>query len=254
MKSIIGMWRSIGSIVLLIGLFFIIGCKPETTGKATQNPISELIFENPLIQPEVQILIDRATRLSSFEYYYIGPEVTEKRYYYEKARDVKVVLPEPKHLPSGEIYDEIFLDKYLKVAFAHCSKKTCSKERDKTAEPVAYEPYDITFPREIVLNFDTASIIGEEMLGNHHTKIVSYTAPYGVKGKAWLQAYYGVPLKVEFTDRDGINKTIIYEDINWNTIRLVHIILPFNTTVIYGDGQDFQVYNEPLSSKLSLLE
>jgi len=219
-------------IILLITLIF--GCKTPTEEQTgiTLNPELSLIDE---------LTVD-VLKINSFEFYYDISDLNEKRYYHMFGSDIKVTFPTVKYLEDGTPYDTVYMERKNEIAYAYCSKKHC-KEKDLYAEPINFSLYYIDTPREKITTLTGAEIIGEELYNNrHNTKLINFTNSDKDQGLMWVQSYYTVPLKLEYTDKDGNEKKIIYENITWDTVREYDLQIPFNVTLINYYGKNKIVF------------
>ncbi|NQU79442.1 hypothetical protein HQ545_06770 [Candidatus Woesearchaeota archaeon] len=185
-------------------------------------------------------LLTRATKIKAFKYKITdtGMEGTNKDTYSIKmlGRYVKIGLPEPREHDTGEVFDEVIMDRLTKTAFTHCSSDLCLKpELDRELEKVEYETYYMPDPLEYIYKITDTQYVKEEMLGDQYTKV--FNAQFEKRpARVWLQEYYGFPLKIIIRMEDDNKRTITFDDMIIDNTRLVDIKPPFNFTVKGEEG------------------
>jgi hypothetical protein len=189
-------------------------------------------------------LVRRASTIQSYKYNITDPGVTDKEYqFYVLGRFIKVGLPEQKKHKTGQVYDEIFMDRVTKTAFSHCSYRICPKPNlDKELEKVDYADYYINDPMEYLYKATNDKYVEEQMLGDQTTKVFNVKFE-GKPAKIWLQEYYGFPIKIEVDNLDGTKRNIIFENMMVDATRRGEIDLPFNFTVS-GEGDKHWIFWE----------
>ncbi len=240
-------------IILSACLLLIVGCQ-QTTTDTPDTPSAE---EGPEINPitgepyqdietkrgettnitEYRELLRRASAIGSFTYKFSDTQIGEETYLYEVfGRFVKITLPGPEKHKTGEVYDEIIMDRVTKTALSHCSRELCPRPNiDKEVEKVDYDEYYIYDIYEYLTRTFNGAYVKEEMIGNQYTKVFSANFE-GNEARVWLQEYYGFPLKILIKQDDGSKRTILFEDVMVYNTRKSEIVPPGNFTVKGVDG------------------
>lgn len=211
------------------------------------KPQSEINQKTPLSRDQLNELFLEASDINQFEFDLNDTEKDEIWHYNIKEGDIKVTLPEAKY--NGEdIFDTVYLNNVYEVAYSYCSKKTC-KEKDLFAEPIDYEEYYVEKPIWIYAKIKNASFAGYEMLGNHNATILDFEEDTGNKGRVWVQTYYKIPLMINYTDFEGHERTIKYENFYWNNQKIIHVGIPSNVTLenYTGISANPSIFIQPLS-------
>ncbi|MBW2966884.1 hypothetical protein KY362_00195 [Candidatus Woesearchaeota archaeon] len=251
-----------GAIALLIAIGIIAGCEPKPT-LLVEEPV-EAPAEEPLEEANVlpvdetgrpvgelkdkrgeqtnitefDKLMQRFSKVGSYTY-----KITDTAYdneahqFYVKGRFVRRVLNDAYYHESGAIYDEVLMDRVTRQAFTHCGTQLCPKPNpDKEVEQAGYSEYYMNDPYEHITRFTDAEYIGEKLLEDQYTKV--FRGNYdGQAARAWVQEYYGFPIRIEAGSDD--NKRIIkFEDMMVDATRNAEVRMPFNFT-IQGEGKAY---------------
>ena len=174
-------------------------------------------------------MIGKAYNVESFWYNLSDSERDENNLRMQRGRFGKIVLEEPGEI-DGNVFDWVYYDRVYKVAFARCSRDLCGEEGDYEFDYVDYDEYYRLDPVEWMHKFKDPVYAGEDMMGKHIVKVFNLTSLYDEPARMWTQEYYGLPLKIEIEQADGL-RTIEFVDLNINTARLGHIMPPINFTV-----------------------
>ncbi|MFC1741571.1 hypothetical protein ACFL3V_03475 [Nanoarchaeota archaeon] len=238
------------SAALLVSVLFNAGCDRKFNSNVSVSPETEVEVNPVTGQPPQDIvekrgvvtnitefneLMTRASRINSFKYTITDTDLGEDPYkVFVLGRFVKIMLPDLQQHNSGELFDEILMERRDRIAFSHCSKYNC--DRDRELEKVEFDDYYIKDPMEYLYMTTQPEFLKEEMLGNDYTKV------FGVKfegkdGRIWLQEYYGYPLKIIVKEEDGSKRTIKFEEMFVDATRSGEIDTPANFTVKGEDGQ-----------------
>jgi hypothetical protein len=234
----------VGFVVLLIVLFLFsaAGCqKTENEDKenvSVETGLKELpkdLVEKRGMKTnitEFQELARRASSINSFKYKFSDTETGVKDYHFTSLnRFVKLTLPELKEHKTGEVFNEVFMDKLTETALSHCGLAYCPKgSLDKEVEKVEFDDYYIRNPVEYLYRATDAEFVKEELLDDQYTKVFSVTFE-GRPARIWLQEYYGFPLKIVVRNEDESKRTIKFDDVMIDSTRRGEIDLPFNFTV-----------------------
>ncbi|MBN1544643.1 hypothetical protein JW898_04225 [Candidatus Woesearchaeota archaeon] len=193
---------------------------------------------------EFSELLARASSIQSYDYNLTDTElgITNQRFYV-LGRFIKTQLPEAHQYSTGELYDEIFLERTTKTAFSHCSKYLCPKPGlDKELEKAEYTDYYVNDPMEYLYKATKPKFVKEEMVGNQATKVFDILFE-GKDARIWLQEYYGFPIKIMVKNDDETKRTIRFEDMMVDATARGEIDLPFNFTV-KGEGNKTWIFWE----------
>jgi hypothetical protein len=176
-------------------------------------------------------LIARTESIQSMQYNLSDSGLDEKNYFYLYKRLMKVQLPEPREHETGQVYDEIYMDRPLKKALSHCSKTLCKNPTDKELEAVDYDEFNQLTPLEQMYKSAKPTFEADEMYNDNEVKRFSMFYNNKYPGNIWIQSYYGFPMKLEYTLDDGTKREIVYENIKINNVQLGRVLGPFNFTV-----------------------
>ena len=242
----------IGIMLLALIFIFAAGCRPDAPGvNVTVSPEPDVeinpitgepyydIVEKRGVQTnitEFNELVVRASNIDSFKYSLTDTAIGDEEYeFLVRGRFVRILLPEPTEHDTGEVYDEILMDRKTKTALSHCSIDLCPKpDIDRELEKVDYDDYYISDPMEYLYKATDAELVKEEMLGDQYTKV--YSVMYeGRPARIWLQEYYGFPIKIIVRNEDDSKRMINFEEMMVNNVRRGEIDPPFNFTV-KGEG------------------
>jgi hypothetical protein len=240
----------IAAAIVVIASILLAGCDPQPKTNVTVSPDVEI---NPVTgQPyqdiaekrgvitnitEFNELMRRASKINAYKYTLTDTDMGEDQYkIFTLGRFVKIQLPEVQQYSTGEVFDEILMDKQTKTAFSHCSKHTCPKPNiDKELEIVEYDDYYIKDPMEYLYKATDADYVKQEMIGNDYTKVFSIKYD-GKPARIWLQEYYGYPLKIMVKESESTKRTIRFEDVTVDATRTGEIDTPTNFTVKGEEG------------------
>ena len=192
--------------VLLI-IMLILGCAPVETPQTTEQTPStiepevseaekETVEEKKETSAEVKELLSKAEqKVQSISYDYKGPETDDFFYkFYVKGDEIRYISdPVVKDLQLDDgAYESIFIKKDTEFAGGYCTDRTC-RVKGKKATLDYHEAY-IKTPFDWLNQIEFAEKLGEELIGKRKTWKLS-TDDSGI---VWVDAFFGVPLKVEF--------------------------------------------------------
>ena len=231
-------------IVLLVLAFCIAGCVQPPAGDTdvlietepdVVNDPAELIDKRGVQTniTEFNELVRRASAIESFKYALVDSDEDEEYYFYGKQRFYRVELPKMLEHDTGEVFDTVYMERTTRTALSRC-RDSCA-EVDMEFEKVDYDYFYRLDPYEQLTRFNPDSYIRDDMIGNDYVKVFSGRYMSG-NATAWIQEYYGYPLKIEYTKEDGSTRTIEFNDMEIDTVRMGEIQLPFNCTVKGEEG------------------
>jgi hypothetical protein len=232
----------------LVALLLMAGCeKQETQEKvSTETPETADDFDNITgIQGSPNEIVEkrgqmtnitdleelklRASKIQSFRYVLVDSDESYQYGVLGKGRFFRMDLPVAFTSEIGDPFDMIMLERTTKTALAKCSEERC-KVKDVELEKVDYAEFYKTDMLEHLSALFDGRYVGEEMIGDNVVKVfdVKYlTRP----GRAWIQEYWGFPLKIEYQKEDGSTRTLEFKNITIDDVRIGEIQLPFNCTV-----------------------
>lgn len=247
-------------VMLVIVLVFVTGCqhsqtsaKPDATVQVSPEPTAQGADINPVTgEPYHDIvekrgfqtnitdfdeLVRRASSIQSYKYNITDTGIgVENQRFLIHGRFVKRILPEAMQHETGEVFDEVLMDRLTKQAFSHCSKELCPKPNiDYELERVDYHDYYVPDPMEYLYRTTDGQLIKEEMIGNQYTKVFSANFE-GKPARIWLQEYYGFPLKIIVREDDDSRRTITFDGMMIDATRRSEVDPPFNFTVSSEKG------------------
>lgn len=238
--------------MLAVLALLLTGCNKDST--KTNITISPELEINPITGQPPQDIIEkrgvqtnitefnqlllRASKIRGYKYNLTDTALDDETYkVYMLERWFKIQLPEVMQHASGELYDEVIMDRVTRTALSHCSKYTCPKPNiDLELEKVNYDDYYLNDPFEYISKFTNAEFVKEEMLGNDYTKVFSGKFE-GNEARIWVQEYYGYPLVIMVKNSDGSKRTIKFEDMLVDATRSGEVEPPGNFTVKGEQGQ-----------------
>ena len=183
---------------------------------------------------EFNTLVARASNIKSYAYTLHDTLYPEQDTFYYLNRYVRVVLPGERTWTTGEAFDEVYLDRLTKTALSHCSIRYCPKPNlDKELEITNYDKYYKNDPLEYLYKITDANYVRDDMIGDQYVKVFNMTFD-GKEGTAWLQEYYGFPIKIVIPGR-----TVEFLNMTIDNTRLGLVELPFNFTVKGKEGHWF---------------
>lgn len=243
------MKRSIMLGIMLSVFILMLGCKLQPTMDTSEtgpdiNPITGEPYQDIADKrgqttniTEFNELLRRASAIESYTYKFSDSDIGDAVYGYEVlGRFVKITLPEPKKHKTGEIFDEIIIDRVTKTALSHCSRELCPRPNiDKELEKVEYDEYYMYDIYEYLTRATFGEYLKEEIIGNQYTKV--FSAKFEAdEARVWLQEYYGFPLKILVKQEDGSKRTILFEEVMVDNTRKAEIVPPGNFTVKGVEG------------------
>lgn len=156
------------------------------------------------LEPAFQDFVDKTKIYTNYQFRYTGPDsaysmevsvLNSKMKYYFKDYTLKYALK--------EFYDNVILNMQEKTAYQYCESKTkCSDENRAFVRQVDYSARKIPTLDEVMDSIVKATIIGDEMMMQKSSKKVAYTDKDNITGVMWVDKYYGVPLRKEYTVGD----------------------------------------------------
>ncbi len=248
-----------GLVMLVMVLVFVTGChqgqpsaepdakpdvnvqvSPEQAGaEADINPITGEPYHDIVDKRGFQTnitdfdeLVRRASSIQSYKYNITDTGIGIKNLMFiVDGRFVKHILPKAMQHETGEVFDEVLMDRLTKQAFSHCSKYLCPKPNiDYELERVDYSDYYVPDPMEYLYRTTDGKLINEEMIGNQYTKVFSANFE-GKPARIWLQEYYGFPLKIIVREDDDSKRTITFDGMMIDAARRAEVDPPFNFTI-----------------------
>jgi len=205
------------------------------TGKPSETPINNSNSDDGVNESiTFQTAMQNADRLESVRYTLNDSSIEKHDYFMIRQKFGKVILETPLE-KNGNKYDHVYFDRVKKVALARCSEDLC--EYNKELITVNYSDFYVSDPVETSYLTKDVEYSHSEMLGNQYVDIFNATTYNDEPAIITAQEYYGIPLKYTIGDR-----TIIYEDLMVNNVRLGEIMLPMNCT-IDGEQYDFGWYS-----------
>lgn len=199
----------------------------EEIGEAEEEP--EVVDE---IDPEIQEFIDKVNTYDNYQYTYTGPdsaysmEVSVKddrmRYYFKDYT---------KEYSKFEFYDNVVLDTAQKTAYQYCeSKSKCSDENRGFTRQVDYADRKIPTLQEVMNSIVKAEIVGDEMMMSKSSKKIEYTDTDGINGVMWIDKFFGVLLRKEYTVGDE-DKAEIFDAFSKGGVTEGMVTVPSNLEV-----------------------
>lgn len=174
--------------------------------QTVQEPSTETKQE---ISAEVKEILDKSnTKIRSIYYKYRGPETGSNFHeFYVKGDKIKY---KPhlgiKSLDRPESYDAIFIDKTADTAQSYCTAAYCAYKGKKLDLSYANAYLPTVF--DWIDGLTKANKVGEEIIDSRSAWKLETN-----KGILWVDAFYGIPLKVE-----SGGKTYKFEQISVNAV------------------------------------
>ncbi len=247
-------WTALAMMAIIaLSALLITGCRQGTESNITVSPETADKNINPITgEPyqdipekrgvktnitEFNELLRRASAVQSYRYTLKDTGLgVEDRQFLVYGRFVKIKLPDAYQHGSGEVFDEVLMDRITKTALSHCSKDTCpAPDIDKELEKVRFEEYYVRDPLEYLYELTNPEYMEEDMIGRDYAKV--FKAKFeGDEAVVWLQEYYGFPLKMMVREEDGTTRTIEFQDMMIDEVRRGEIDPPFEFTVKGEEG------------------
>ena len=185
---------------LILILAFSVSCAPAQkesapvpTSEAKGQPSESGTAAKQQITSEVKELLDKSkTKVKNIYYKYRGPQ-TGSNYYEFYVKESKIKYKpylEIKTLDQQNSYDSIFIDKTAKTAKSYCEAAYCQYKGKKA--DLSYEDAYIPTIFDWIEGLTEAKKVGEEVIDDRSTWKLETN-----KGTLWVDAFYGIPLKVE---------------------------------------------------------
>ncbi len=182
------------------------------------------------LDPVVAKLIDSARARAKSLQYHMRFEAASSEIgdFYEMTADdnkIRITLNNPLRKPSG-IYDVIYVDRAARTAVGICEELddyTCSGNEIEAIDVYYNEYADIKTPYDWLDEMDNGKFSKDTTYENKNTKLVSFVAKNGKVYNLWLDAYYGVPIRVESEDRSDV---IFYKNIAYNGVSASDVVGP----------------------------
>lgn len=156
------------------------------------------------VEPEFQDFVDDVNTYDNYEFKYTGPESAYNMEVSVKGDRLKYYFKDYtiKH-DIAEFYDTVVLDMENKAAYQYCGNKVkCSDSTMGFYRVVDYADKKIPTLQEVMNSITEAEIIGDEMVMQKSSKKVEYTDDEGITGIMWVDKFFGVPLRKEYTIGD----------------------------------------------------
>jgi hypothetical protein len=219
-------------ILILVVCIFIISCSSkeyvcpngnvvDDVSKCVQDKqvpvpvveISEPVVEEITISPEIKELFSQQYKIKSLTYKHKESlDVTKPIYpVYLKENLMKILLPGKNKLLNQNDLDTVIIDINSKSVNGYCeSEKYCSKQGDMGQ--VDYDTYYKKTPFDWVNEVNEAELLVGQRIFGRDTMKVKVNGDYTY----WVDAFYGIPLKVE-----GNGVVFIYDEIIFNSVRFI---------------------------------
>ena len=186
---------------LVLAIMLVSACAPAQ--QAPPNPVPEAKPFAPVgisneksmqgISPDVKDLLDKPkTKVKNIYYKYRGPETGTNFFeFYVKGTKIKY-LParEIKAFDKPESYNAIYLDVTAKTAQTYCDDRTCLYKGKKG--DLNYGNAYIQTMFDWLNGITSANKVGEEVIDDRSVWKVETN-----KGIFWIDAFYGIPLKIK---------------------------------------------------------
>ena len=230
-------------ILILLALFIVIaGCtsapqKSDTTNapsketplevekpveklpsKNVSAPVSKPVILKKSIDPAVNALLNKSSKVNSYKYSYYGPPNDGFGVVFFVVKDkIKISMPKNTKLSDNQYYDTIYLNIGKPEGTAYCEAADClDAGRDLQIKfDEFYRPTPIDFVKTIMI----ARPVGTELIDGRKVTLISFTDNLSNNGSMWLDNTYGVPLKVKFD-----TSKYEYRDIFFNTLSSSDVI------------------------------
>lgn len=213
--------RYLTFLLLVTALIFILSCAPvqeapKTTIAPKTEPSTETKTQAETTQtkPTAEIAADvkellnkHKTRVSSIYYKYRGPETGSNFHdFYIKGNKIKYKpYLEFKSLDHPDSYDAIFIDQVAKTSQSYCTAAYCAYKGKKADLSYATAYISTVFDW---IDVTSAKKLGEEVIDSRSTWKIETN-----KGILWVDAFYGIPLKIE-----SGSKTYKFEQLAVNSV------------------------------------
>lgn len=213
--------------ILLCMLLVLVGCSPNSNDKVNsiqvENNIEKYVPQKEAtkdsqntngLEKEIQEILDKNTKVTSFKYTYFDSSISKKSdFYYVKGDLIKVDNFVPESYIKEEIHTEVYIDRVSGTQKGYCRDKNQCKDLDFNAVVPPMRNFDVNTPLDWANQITNGRIINsEDVFGRNAIKI--NTNIKGKESQVWIDTYYGLVLKIENEER-----TLRFEDISANSVK-----------------------------------
>jgi hypothetical protein len=198
---------------------------PEPVAQPTPSPVTvpPVTAPAPSSDPKLTALMKKAKeKVKSYGFYYTTSQNWElwRDQYFVRGDNIKVKLYDVNLYNKENYFDTVYLNTRAKTGSAFCEHDSHVKCKDKDREfVVQYEDFVIKTPLEWLESMHNARWVGTETFDDRNTQVVEYDEN-GSTVRVWIDAFYGVPLKVIVYHGDIENAIAKYgfRDMTINTV------------------------------------
>jgi len=161
-----------------------------------------------LLDPEIQILIDKARDQNKYAYKVRYPGITNRRHadIYISDNLMKIIYAGDSVNNRRTFYTTVYLDTDLKQAYSFCEKKLLCSDMDRKMD-ADYDEHLPKTPRDWSLSFDYGVIVGKETNHKRQLTVVEYENS-NIVYRVGFDTFYGLASKV-YVDFGGDHMSII---------------------------------------------
>ncbi len=257
-------------LLLVVGLLFLASCsgneiqETQATTIEAPDPLppAEPIEQAPAVEEEqaeniseeieinetksayewgLEFILEKAKSIEGYRYLMIIKEIDEEgnlqamdsELIYTRKNKTRIILSQPIELKRNTWYDEIFLDRTERAAYALCSgnEKRCGDlSRGFYLRPysrVPYRPDPMKILEEVPF---TAEIISHEELGERPVAVVTYERGNQTE-ILYLDKGYGMMHKQQIYENNTLVKEYVFTDIFLNSVSEWDVTFPEGYTL-----------------------
>ncbi len=163
----------------------------ETTSEPEVSAEEELSQIIKIPNDIKEILEKGKTKLKSYSYNYISPEINEPYKIYVKGNKIKIKQPDIINVEGRKFYNTIYLDTEKKTAEAYCTDYDCGTNIGKIKD-LDYDDVYIETPLGWLEKVTEANLIDERQVESRDSIYLETNI-----GKIIVESYYGFLYKIE---------------------------------------------------------
>ena len=169
----------------------------------------------------------KSKNYDNFHYTYRGPEYPQEAVeFYIKGTKGKALPSKPTRYKEDEKYETVYLDFTTASAKGFCESPECELRYEEVY--VDFNDFNIPTPVDRLAKISEGiERVGGAQIDSRKVIKIKYVSDTGEAMQAYVDEFYGIPLKIEKVDSDGIaTQTIEYRSLSIGGVKDADVTAP----------------------------